>query len=140
MATVNWEDDGFLSNEQKAGADAHTGRLQSDRFWENPKHLGDNKEPAHAQFVPQSPDSNAAWILDLNGCWSFVILDRPEETPASFQMPEFDDSSWAKITVPGHWELQGFGQQTPPTLHEGPESYPVRRPPSARWRGPGREA
>ncbi len=47
--------------------------------------------------------------LFLNGKWKFHWVRKPADRPAGFQMPHFNDSSWALIDVPGHWELKGFG-------------------------------
>jgi len=42
-------------------------------------------------------------ILDLNGSWRFEIGD-----DFAYADPDFDDSSWERIRVPGKWENQGF--------------------------------
>lgn len=42
-------------------------------------------------------------IVDLRGLWRFSIGDNP-----GWAKPDFDDSGWEKITVPGSWEGQGF--------------------------------
>lgn len=39
----------------------------------------------------------------LSETWRFL-----PDPPAGFEQPGFDDSSWAKIDVPAHWEMQGF--------------------------------
>ncbi len=39
----------------------------------------------------------------LNGRWKFVL-----DPPDGFWKPDFDDSGWPEISVPGHWEMQGF--------------------------------
>ena len=44
----------------------------------------------------------------LNGTWRFHLAARPEAVPDGFTAPEFDDSRWDGITVPGNWQLQGF--------------------------------
>lgn len=49
-------------------------------------------------------DTRSVWATTLNGSWRFR-LDGPEQT---FFQPEFDDSGWSEIVVPGNWELQGF--------------------------------
>jgi hypothetical protein len=42
-------------------------------------------------------------VTSLNGQWRFSI-----DPPDGFEKPDFDDSKWSDITVPGHWEMQGF--------------------------------
>src|SRR6185436_5866168 len=44
----------------------------------------------------------------LNGEWKFQLVPCPEEVPAGFEAEDFDVTSWAKIIVPGNWQLQGF--------------------------------
>jgi beta-galactosidase len=84
--------------------------------WENPLVTGRNKRPGH---VPMGAYPNAELALTgdrkasphvqvLNGQWKFHLAACPEEVPASFQDEDFDVSSWADITVPGNWQLQGF--------------------------------
>jgi beta-galactosidase/beta-glucuronidase len=85
--------------------------------WENPKLFQKHREKPHAQFVPFA-DRDAAlggdraaspyWCL-LNGPWRFQYLDRPENTPAGFEKPGYDDGVWDEILVPGNWQLQGYG-------------------------------
>lgn len=41
--------------------------------------------------------------VSLNGEWRFT-----PDPPAGFEAPEYDDSAWPSITVPGHWEMHGF--------------------------------
>lgn len=43
------------------------------------------------------------YIVDLNCSWRFEIGDNPE-----FAEPDFDDSKWQEILVPGAWENKGF--------------------------------
>jgi beta-galactosidase len=40
---------------------------------------------------------------DLSGKWKFRL-----EPPASFWRGDFDDKAWKDITVPAHWEMEGF--------------------------------
>lgn len=86
------------------------------RDWENPLVTGKNKRPGH---VPMGAYPNPEMALEcnrkaspyvklLNGLWKFHLAPCPEEVPANFQSEGFDVSSWANITVPGNWQLQGF--------------------------------
>ena len=83
--------------------------------WENPLLQGRNREPAHATLMAY-PDENAAldgvrlaspFSHSLNGEWEFQLAPNPAAAPA-FQQPGFDTSAWAKISVPGNWQLQGY--------------------------------
>ena len=48
-------------------------------------------------------------IVSLNGQWLFHWAKDPESRPADFYREDFDVSGWDMITVPGNWQLQGFG-------------------------------
>ncbi len=83
--------------------------------WENPAVLSRNKEPPKATFVP-FPDLATAlggqpspWLLSLNGTWKFNWVRRPADRPMDFFADAYDTSGWQDITVPGNWEVQGFG-------------------------------
>jgi hypothetical protein len=70
-----------------------------------------------AAFVP--PDRDPQWQTSLNGEWTFK-LNGPA---AEFVQPDFDDSAWAKIRVPGHWEMQGFEEPIYKEPREGQGLY-----------------
>ncbi len=71
--------------------------------WENPEIFGINKLPARATSQNQHPP------ISLNGQWLFHWSPDSNSRPKNFHQPDFDVSSWSKITVPGHWQLQGHG-------------------------------
>lgn len=85
--------------------------------WENPEIFGRNKEPAHCTLMPYSDISTALigtreaspFHKSLNGKWRFNYVDKPADRPKDFYRIDYDASSWARINVPGNWELQGFG-------------------------------
>src|SRR5512133_31779 len=76
-----------------------------------------NQEPGHVPLVPYINAHEAlagmmeksASYLSLNGTWKFFYSEIPEGTPAGFYNPDFNDKNWSSITVPGNWEMQGFG-------------------------------
>ena len=85
--------------------------------WENPQVVGRNKEPGHVPLVPY-PDEQAAldgdrsassYFESLNGDWQFNWSPNPASAPGSFYEEEFDAGAWARVTVPGNWQLQGYG-------------------------------
>jgi beta-mannosidase len=54
--------------------------------------------------------------LNLDGDWRAAIAT--EQLRRSYQDPGFDDSSWAKIRVPGHWRRNGeFADDDGPLLY-----------------------
>jgi beta-galactosidase len=86
------------------------------RDWENPLVTGRNKQPGHVPLgaypnieLALTCDRKASpYVKLLNGLWKFHLVPCPEEVPVGFQAEDFDASSWAQITVPGNWQLQGF--------------------------------
>jgi beta-galactosidase len=83
------------------------------RSWERPECTGIGRLPARAPLLPH-PDADSArradtpWVLSLDGRWRFRLVGRPEDAPADFAEPDFDDRGWAELDVPGAWTLQGF--------------------------------
>ena len=77
--------------------------------WENPAVLGINKLPYHATLQLPSKQKECKEIVNLDGQWLFHWSRNPEERPADFYREDYDVSAWGKITVPGNWQLQGYG-------------------------------
>ena len=77
--------------------------------WENPAVLGINKLPYHATLQLPSKWKECKEIVSLDGQWLFHWSRNPEERSADFYREDYDVSQWDRITVPGNWQLQGFG-------------------------------
>ena len=84
------------------------------RSFERPECTGIGRLPPRSPLLPY-PDADSArrggaspWVLSLDGRWRFSLAPRPEDAPADFAEPGFDDRGWAEIEVPGAWTLQGF--------------------------------
>ncbi len=85
--------------------------------WENPLVTGINKLRPHATMFPyenresalKNDRSQSPNFKSLNGAWKFHYVDKPVDRPLYFYRDDYDISEWANITVPGNWELQGFG-------------------------------
>ena len=80
------------------------------RDWENPQVIGINKLPYHATLQLPSKENECQEIISLDGQWLFHWSRNPEERPVTFYEEDYDVSQWDKITVPGNWQLQGFGK------------------------------
>ncbi|MCP5106155.1 MAG: beta-galactosidase, partial [bacterium] len=70
--------------------------------WEDPGVFGRNKEAPHCTMVFHE-------TIDLNGTWKFNWVRVPGQRPEDFYKEDFCMDGWNDITVPGNWELQGFG-------------------------------
>jgi len=61
-----------------------------------------------AKTGPQAIDTEPnAWLLKLDGRWSFALAENPTSRPDDFFLPDYDASSWGTIEVPGTWTMQG---------------------------------
>lgn len=78
--------------------------------WENPAVVGINKEMYHAILTLPSQKSGCKEIIPLNGKWRFKWSPDPEKRPADFYKNDFNIDTWDTITVPGAWQLQGYGK------------------------------
>ena len=77
--------------------------------WENPQVLGISKLPYHATLQLPSRQADCPEIVPLDGQWLFHWSKDPESRPVGFEREDYDVSRWDRITVPGNWQLQGFG-------------------------------
>jgi len=84
--------------------------------YENPKMIEQNKEAAHAIWMPYDSVDEIADLTDskyklrLNGVWDFEWVIGDGKTPDGFFSPEYDSSVWDKIDVPSVWQLKGYGK------------------------------
>lgn len=118
--------------------------------WEDPTCFNINKEEPHCALLPCESRAIAlsgnafmsARHISLDGEWRFQWAARwVDRAPKGFEAPEFDDSEWGSIAVPGNWELHGHGfpiytnvnyifEHAPPTIaykgtQPGPDYNPV---------------
>ena len=77
--------------------------------WENPAVLGINKLPYHATLQLPSLQKDCKEIIPLDGQWLFQWSKDPDSRPVGFEADDYDVSRWNTITVPGNWQLQGYG-------------------------------
>ena len=84
---------------------------KTQRAWQTPDITAQHRMPAHTPLSSWR-DADAAKldavsdaILSLDGTWQFALFDRVEAVPDAWpaKLPNMSD-----MTVPGHWQLQGF--------------------------------
>ena len=88
------------------------------KTWENHQIDGINRMPASAHFLTFQSKEKALLnnnrythaFKNLNGVWKFMFLDAPEYSPEGFFNSDFDVTKMDDITVPGNWQLQGYGK------------------------------
>ena len=61
-------------------------------------------------------------LRSLNGQWNFMGFDSPFDSDDQWVFPQYDDSSWGKMPVPGLWQLNGFGK---PHYTDDISIYPI---------------
>lgn len=90
---------------------------QIKHYISNEQLINENKEGARASFTSYSSVtkalnddiSTASFHQLLDGQWKFHWAKSPEQRPLNFFNPDFDVSQWDNITVPGNWEVEGYG-------------------------------
>jgi beta-galactosidase len=65
---------------------------------------GSGRQPARAYLHSNAPR------IELVGRWKFRWSPIATDPTPNFESADFDDASWDEIAVPGHWQLQGYGQ------------------------------
>lgn len=86
--------------------------------WEDIHTDGINRMEPRAHFTSfpsrvaaESGDAGKSHFYQcLNGTWKFLFLDAPEYSPEGFYAEEYEAANWDDITVPGNWQLQGYGK------------------------------
>ncbi len=92
-------------------------RQQLSSYIENPAMVAENQQPPHVPITPFSgieqalshDPARSPWFLSLAGEWRFQWHRHPLEAPDNFYTPDFQHRDWDTITVPGTWQMQGFG-------------------------------
>ncbi|WP_374717575.1 glycoside hydrolase family 2 TIM barrel-domain containing protein [Neobacillus sp.] len=94
-----------------------------------------NRVPAHSDHVYYETMEEARkaapmkWRYDLNGNWKFSYNINPELRPVNFFKKEVSCANWEDITVPGHIQLQGYGQpQYVNTMYPWDGHHEIRPP------------
>lgn len=117
--SVRWR---LVKTNLKISVQSNLGKSKND--WENETIFGINKEPGRATMLLYANEREMKadeayqkpWLaphsslrLSLNGQWQFHWSAKPEDRPADFYKPTFNDKDWKQIPVPSCWEMQGYG-------------------------------
>ena len=86
--------------------------------WENQSVYQINREKPRAHFYSfeskkyalLNKPEKSKYFQSLNGDWKFSFSKNPKDRPRNFYRSDYDDSNWSLISVPGHWELQGWSK------------------------------
>ena len=86
--------------------------------WQDPNYIEKNRLPMRSSFIVTPTVEEAVAINDfrssslyrsVGGVWKFYGAENPSLNPEGFYAPDYDDSAWRTMPVPGLWELNGFG-------------------------------
>ncbi|SEF18548.1 glycoside hydrolase family 2 TIM barrel-domain containing protein [Jiangella alba] len=80
--------------------------------------------PGEGTLPPRATFASDAPALSLNGAWRFRWSPTVRATEG-FEDPSFDDSAWAFLPVPSHWQLHGYGA---PWYTNSPYPFPIDPP------------
>jgi beta-galactosidase len=89
--------------------------MPDQRYWQNPKIFGENKQAGHNTAIPYSTQESALnggespCKLSLNGLWKFYWQRDLSKGVPDCSAEHFDDSRWADMPVPSVWQLNGYG-------------------------------
>ncbi|MBV5316138.1 MAG: DUF4981 domain-containing protein [Prolixibacteraceae bacterium] len=88
-------------------------------YIENPQMIGLNQEEGHVPLLPystltkavvNSPEQSSGF-LSLDGKWKFLYTVNPDGINKNFFRSDFNEKGMAEITVPGMWQMQGWGEK-----------------------------
>lgn len=63
--------------------------------------------PAAAEALKGVKEASSRY-QSLNGTWKFAFAETPDARIKDFYKSDYDSSGWADITVPSHWQFQGY--------------------------------
>lgn len=91
------------------------GMAQGDE-WQNPRINEVNRLPIHASYFAYESEAaasgakeNSSNYLSLNGKWKFHWVRDADNRPEGFHAVAYDDKGWGEMSVPGLWQLNGYG-------------------------------
>lgn len=91
---------------------------QSFKEWQDPGVNAVNRAPMTAmRFAYRSGEKaldagqkqHSTNYMSLNGLWKFNFVNDATDRPVGFWKKDYDDRGWGEISVPGCWELNGYG-------------------------------
>ena len=85
------------------------------KWLEDPEVFRVNRLDAHSDHITyasleEAESTSTSLRQSLDGTWKFSWCDAPGNRPEAFWNEGYDLSGFGTIEVPGHMEIQGFGQ------------------------------
>ena len=96
---------------------AVSGSAQTFTEWQDPEVNAVNRAPMHTNYfayesfeAAQTGRKNLSTnYMTLNGLWKFNWVADADARPTDFWKPGYNDQAWDDMSVPGIWELNGYG-------------------------------
>jgi beta-galactosidase len=88
-------------------------------YIENPQMIGLNQEEGHVPLLPYAnldkaftrEKTQSSGFLSLDGKWKFLYTVNPDGINKNFFSNDFSEKGMAEITVPGMWQMHGWGEK-----------------------------
>ena len=82
--------------------------------WMNPQCVGINTLPPRSNLYTYPSEKEAlkaepldsTWHLLLDGKWNFKLYKKPADLEQRIIDPDWKESGWGRIMVPGKWMMQ----------------------------------
>ncbi|MEV1170164.1 glycoside hydrolase family 2 TIM barrel-domain containing protein [Nonomuraea sp. NPDC049784] len=65
-------------------------------------------EPGAGRLKPRAVAISNARTVSLDGDWMFHLSSGLRGMSDGFEAPDFDDSAWTTLSVPGSWQMEGL--------------------------------
>ena len=97
-----------------------------------------NRLPAHSDHrfyrsLPELASGASSLVQSLDGLWRFAYSSCPAQRPENFWQTGADLSGFGSIRVPGHIELQGYGQRRYVNAQYPWDGHKEIHPPEIDW-------
>ena len=87
--------------------------------WMDPAVNRVNVEPSRAHFFAYESEElsrsakkeTSKRFMSIEGMWKFLWVKDHNNAPAGFYQTNYDDSRWVEFTVPGLFEIKGYGDR-----------------------------
>lgn len=87
------------------------------------------------QTPKENTKAKSSRYMSIEGNWKFNWVESANQRPADFFSLKFDDSNWGTMSVPGIWELNGYGDPIYVNNHYAWRSDWVIDPPAVQDKG-----
>ena len=85
--------------------------------WMNPEVNAVNRAPMHAHYFAyetedaalQGEQQKSSNFMSIDGTWKFNWVRDADQRPLDFYKVDFNDKGWDDFSVPGLWEMNGYG-------------------------------